>query len=333
MGNTAEITNVVRMTELNTANHLLGNRAALDAAWERDGYWFFRDVLDRRAIGRLRATYLKVLADVGAIDDSAGTEAIHNGSSLADFPIARHDRVNEDPLQRLNPMKEFVAEPSVHALFRNLIDDEPVWLPVTEYHATPPRQDRNRNRFNFLHRDATPNPCIPFRICWIPLVDIDEELGGLALTQGLHRPRTTDQPPSPIPNAMPIPQEAIPAQAWRRSHYQPGDLLVFDKDSPHSGLANYSDRRFRLSMDIRLMAASDELPAVGKVADIDASSITVRTDSGSSQRYGFDGSTYCRTNDSRNVGEHDEISRWFPVGSDVIVSSEKGMARLIRPRR
>src|SRR5581483_3085536 len=34
------------MRERSVSNHLLGNRAALDAAWDRDGYWFFRDVLD-----------------------------------------------------------------------------------------------------------------------------------------------------------------------------------------------------------------------------------------------------------------------------------------------
>ena len=35
-------------------NHLLGDHAALDEAMDRDGYWFFRDVLDRDAVARLR---------------------------------------------------------------------------------------------------------------------------------------------------------------------------------------------------------------------------------------------------------------------------------------
>lgn len=42
------------MQELKTRNHLLDDKAALNAAWEQDGYWFFRDVLDKQAVARLR---------------------------------------------------------------------------------------------------------------------------------------------------------------------------------------------------------------------------------------------------------------------------------------
>jgi len=35
------------MGPVNVSSHLSGNKAALDEAWERDGYWSFRDVLDR----------------------------------------------------------------------------------------------------------------------------------------------------------------------------------------------------------------------------------------------------------------------------------------------
>ena len=38
------------LRELNVSNHLIGDRQALQAAWERDGYWFFRDVLDQDVI-------------------------------------------------------------------------------------------------------------------------------------------------------------------------------------------------------------------------------------------------------------------------------------------
>ena len=321
------------MGELHVSNHLLGDRAALDAAWERDGYWFFRDVLDRGAVERLQTTYMRIMKNVGAIEDASASEAVHNGSNLDDFPITRHDKVLQDPLALLNPMKQFVAEPAIHAFFRQLIDDEPVWLPITEYHAVPPRQDRARSRLNFVHRDSTPNRCIPFRICWIPLVVVDEELGGLALTEGLHRPRPTDDPPSAIPGTMPIPESAIPVGAWRRATYRPGDVLVFDKDSPHSGLANYSERRFRLSMDIRLMAASDNLPMIGTVSGVDTRSITVRNDAGRSESYRFDGGTYCRSFNNEEAKTFDEIAGFFPPGSKVIVSSENGMARLIRPQR
>ena len=333
MGTMAENVNLSPMAEFKVSNDLLGNRAALNEAWERDGYWLFRDVLDRGAIERLRAAYLGVLKDVGVIDDANAAEAIHNGASLEDYPITRHDRLNEDPLFLLNPVKEFIADLAIHDFFKHLIDDEPVWLPITEYHASPPQQDRSRSRFNFIHRDSTTNQCIAFRICWVPLVVIDEELGGLALTEGLHRPRPTDAPPSPIPNVMPIPEAAIPAGAWRRTTYRPGDLLVFDKDSPHSGLANYSQRSFRLSVDTRVMAASDRLPMIGIVTAVDNRSMTVRNDAGVAESYLFDSATYCRDFNNVQAASFEEIPERLPIGSKVIVSSEHGRARVIRPQR
>src|SRR5581483_6086573 len=75
------------MRELSVSNHLLGNRAALDAAWDRDGYWFFRDVLDKNAIARVRAIYLRVLDRLGVIDPSRTDAAVYNGASLENFPI------------------------------------------------------------------------------------------------------------------------------------------------------------------------------------------------------------------------------------------------------
>ena len=53
--------------ELKTHNHLIGDLAALDAAWEQDGYWFFRDVLDKGAVARLRQNWIDELETQGVI--------------------------------------------------------------------------------------------------------------------------------------------------------------------------------------------------------------------------------------------------------------------------
>lgn len=331
MSSMMQISNAPPMSEFKVSNPLLGDRKALDAAWERDGYWFFRDVIDRQAIARLKQAYMGVLKNIGVVDSDAA-EPIHNGASLENYPIARVEDLDRDPLFLLNPMKTFVAEPAIHEFFKRLIDDEPVWLPVTEYHALPPAQDRSRNRLNFIHRDSTTNPLIPFRICWIPLSVIDEEMGGLALTEGLHRPRPLDDPPSPIPQTMPIPETAIPRSSWRRTIYRPGDLLVFDMDSPHSGLANYSTH-FRLSMDIRLMRASDKLPAIGSVTAVDDSAISVTSEDGKTERFLFDEKTYCRSYGGIKPAALHDIPKLAGIGAKVIVSSERGVARLIRPQR
>ena len=80
------------MREFNVSNDLLGDRAALDAAWARDGYWFFRDVLDKDAVARLRKVYLEELVKLDVIDptDAASAEKSvpYNGrGNLERMPI------------------------------------------------------------------------------------------------------------------------------------------------------------------------------------------------------------------------------------------------------
>ena len=326
-----ESANTPPMREFNVSNTLLGNRAALDAAWERDGYWFFRDMLDKEAVDRLRAVYLKVLNELGVIEPGRTDAAIYNGANLDNYPIRNDGQLHADPLLALNPMRAFVAEPTVRDFFTRLLGDEPYFVPNTEYHAVPPRQDRGRNRFNFLHQDGANNKGLPLKVCWIPLALIDDEIGGLALTEGLHKPRPNDFPRPPEG----IAQGVIPADAWRRTTYRPGDLLVFSMESPHSGLANYSDRYFRLSVDVRVMKKSENVPMVGKVDAVDAGTITICANDGRKQTFRLDESTFCRILRGAQTGmplQLAEIPQRLKIGDPVFVASDSGKATFIRPQ-
>jgi hypothetical protein len=319
------------MRELTVSNHLLGDRAALDAVWERDGYWFFRDVLDKDAIGRLRAVYLDVMRDLGVIDPDRDDAAVHNGAPLDDFPIRNDGTSGGDPLMARYPRNQFVAEPTIQAFFAQLFGDDVFWVPNTEYHALPPGAGRPGRRFNFIHCDGPNNKGLPLRICWMPLAPIDEATGGLALAEGYHRPRMDDfaRPPQGIAD------DAIPADAWRRTLYQPGDLLMFSLETPHSGLANRSDRYFRLSMDIRGMPMSGNIPTVGTVAALDSCAIAIDTEQGDRRVFRIDEDTFCRITRGRLTGmplELDEIPQLVKIGDPVYVASDHGTATFIRPQ-
>jgi ectoine hydroxylase-related dioxygenase (phytanoyl-CoA dioxygenase family) len=319
------------MREFNVSNHLLGNRAALDAAWDRDGYWFFRDVLDKGAIARLRAVFLRVLDQLGVIDPSRTDAAVYNGASLENFPIVMGGDPAIDPLLALDPMRQFVAEPAIHTFFTRLFGDEPFWVPNTEYHTVPPNPRHNGSRFNYVHADGANNKGLPLRICWIPLAPIDEATGGLALTEGLHKPRMNDFPRPPAG----IGQDVVPADAWRRTEWQPGDLVVFSLETPHSGLANRSDRYFRLSTDIRGMRKSDNIPTIGTVAAIDANAVTIVDDSGKRHIFRLNEDTFCRIARGRLSGmplQLAEIPQLVKVGDPVYVASNRGTAVFMRPQ-
>jgi ectoine hydroxylase-related dioxygenase (phytanoyl-CoA dioxygenase family) len=319
------------MREFNVSNHLLDDRAGLEAAWERDGYWFFRDVLDKDAVGGLRAVYLKVMNELGVIDPTRTDAAVSNGAPLDNYPIKNDGTIGNDPLLALYPRDQFVAEPKIHAFFTHLFGDEPFWVPNTEYHAYPPNKNHSGSRFNFIHCDGPNNKGLPLKICWIPLATIDEATGGVAVTEGLHKPRMNDFPRPP----QGIARGVIPEEAWRRTVYQPGDLLVFSLETPHSGLANRSDRYFRLSMDIRGMKKSENVPTVGRVAAIDACAITVVGDDGQQKTFRLDSDTFCRITRGRLTGmplDLAEIPQLVKVGDPVYVASDHGTATFIRPQ-
>lgn len=319
------------MREFTVSNHLLGDREALQAAWDRDGYWFFRDVLDKGAIDRLRGVYLEELNKLGLIDPTRDDMAIYTGGSLEDYPITNNGNPHGDPVLSRHPMKQFTADPAIKAFFTELLGDEPYFVPNTEYHAAPPKKGHNGSRFNYLHADGANNKGLPLKICWIPLAEIDERTGGLALTEGLHKPRIGDfaRPPEGIAS------DVIPDDAWRRTIYQPGDLLMFSLESPHSGLANLSEDRFRLSCDVRVMRKSDNVPMVGKIRAIDRNAVTVASDEGEEKTFRLSEDTFCRITRGRLSGMPlalDEITQYVKIGDPVYVASNDGVATFMRPQ-
>lgn len=317
------------MRELTVSNHLLGDREALDATWERDGYWFFRDVLDKDAIRKVRETYLEVLGQLGVLAAGDGEAALYNGASLDEYPIKAGGNSKIDPLLARYPSKEFVKDPKIKSFFEDIFGGEVFWIPNSEFHAVPPQQVPPPSRFNFIHADGFANKGLPLRICWIPVSTIDEVTGGLAIAEGLHKPRMNDFPRL----GAAIPETDVPVYAWRRTVYQPGDVLMFNLELPHSGLANLSDRFFRLSMDLRGMLKSDGPPVVGHVSGVDRCAIAVVDDEGSEHIFRVDEDTYCRVERGLLSGFRialEEIPELVKVGAPVYVASHHGTATFIR---
>lgn len=312
--------------EFKTHNHLIGNLAALDEAWETDGYWFFRDVLDKDAVGRLRATFVAELERQGVIDpvgDAPTDRSVrYNGASLANYPFRM------EPLAALQPWRSFVAEKPINDFFTRLFGDEPFWVPVVEYRATPPVQDPARSRIDGIHQDGPYSPGIPFRICWIPLAEIDEDIGGLMCAEGLAADKTNFHPIGDDGSNSMIPLEAFPADCWRRTTYQAGDVLLMNLWSPHTGLSNVSDR-FRLSLDHRVMAKRDKCPIVGDVVSIAPDRVEVRDTAGiTALRIQPD--TYVRNHMGEKLSNQ-QIVDFYAPGSPVIIAHDDDLATVVRP--
>jgi hypothetical protein len=311
------------MGELHCSNHLLGDRGALEAAWDRDGYWFFRDVLDRDVIASIRKVYIDYLVEMGVTgaDDPAHR---YNGADYADLPINSNvTKLNEAKVHRL-----LHEAPTINAFFTRLFGCDPFWVPFTVHRTNPPVKDRTKSRFDLIHEDGVYNDGLPFLICWVPIDDIDEDVGGLALIEGVHKGPCLHKKDGM--NIFPIQLEDVPANTWRRAHYRPGDVLIMSLRTPHSGLANISRDRFRLSMDTRIMPSTGKVPLAGRVVDVSAEGIKLR-DAHGTRALVFDDNSFVRGHRGDQMALVNIPTRYKP-GDDVIVAFDGNRVVNMRPQ-
>jgi hypothetical protein len=310
------------MEPLTDCTSLIGDCAALDRMMDRNGYWFFRNVLDMSAVKRLRARFMDVLEGMGMIDPGAA-EPIWNGKSLEGFP----DKI--EALHDKRTWRSFVGEPAIHDFFSRLLGIAPFWVPSVEYRITPPSRAENRDPFIGRHQDAFANGGMELMTCWVPLTEIDGTVGGLAMAEGLQHGGILHDL-NDVPKHR-IPDGTIPNDVWHRSDYKPGDLVMFCPEIPHSGMINRSDK-FRLSMDVRVMPIDGRLPAVGNVVEIGPDHIVVANHDGRDIRLVLDGGTYCRGFSGARIPLPAMVEKLQP-GDPVIVPFEEDRAVLLRPQR
>lgn len=317
-----------RMGQLKTANHLLGDREALERAWKEDGYWYFKDVLDKEVIGSMREVWIDFLQRKGLIDPGVN-ENRYNGSGFEgkDITPAELSRIGEFNEQNIHTM--LTENPRIKATMTELLGDEPFWLPIAEYRANPPGDDPDRSRFIYPHQDGFYSRDLEMKICWIPFDHVDEDTGGCAWIEGAHSgPILHDLSKPPL---FPIPTEVVPMDGWKRADFAPGDLVIFDLNLPHSGLTNLSKDRFRMSMDIRVTGASGKIPSIGDVISLEEGKIEIRNDrTGKPEVFSITADTYVRSTDGRKR-EGAEIPKTFRSGEKVLVNSKDGdNATLVR---
>jgi hypothetical protein len=305
------------MGEFNCSNDLIGDQAALKAAWERDGYWFFRDVLDKQAIAELRQIYMDYLGELG-VADPGDPEARHNGADLSVMP----KMVNETAMNERRVDRVLHGDPRIAAFFRRLFGCEPFWVPFTVHRQVPPAQDRSSPRLEFIHQDGTYNDGLSFLICWIPLAEITRDVGGLALVEGVHRRGSLHRKGGM--KILPIAEADIEPERWRSTHYRPGDVLLMDLNTPHSGITNHSDR-FRLSVDTRIMPSDGDVPVTGTIEAISVDGVTI---DGRALR--FDATSFVRGLRGDQMPLADVPGR-YRIGQEVIAAVTGDLVRNMRP--
>lgn len=300
---------------------LLDNFAALHERWDADGVLYFRNAVGQAAIASTRAAYMERLKELGAV--APGAEApVWTGLNRLNGRLAR--RIGDEVWRSL------VADPSLDSLVCRFLGETPSWVPIVVHRSAPPAADKNvTDAFQARHQDGVFNHGIDFITCWIPLMDIDAEVGGLAVVPGSHKKSFYDFKDNKSPGRpQAIPYGVIPAQDWRRPDYKAGDLLMFHSMTAHAGLPNLSDR-FRLSVDIRFLPGSAPKPIIGIVTGLEGAIVNITAESGE-HMFGIDDETMVRGPKANRVYGDELASVLFPGANIIAVPDRAGHAQLVR---
>ena len=226
------------------ANELLNYPERLNAAFQEDGYLFFCGVLE--GVEEVKHDFIRALEKQGAVKPGS-SEPIWTGIGL--------DHIDDTELYQAPSCAKLFELPHNIQAFRKIFGEEVFVfksptvrfsLPHDSQHVSPPHQD-----YFFVRINQS------FRTFWIPLMDIDEEVGGLAIAPGIHKKGLLDHVEADNVYSyvfrgrkqMGIPLERVP-HPWITADYHAGDLLVFHNLMVHWALPNLSDR-IRLSIDNR----------------------------------------------------------------------------------
>lgn len=312
------------MRELMDSTHALGDRAALARIWDEHGYWFFRGVLDREAATAMRDEYIRELKALDLVD-AESTEPFWNGRQIKNFPATFRTLHEQKVWQR------FVSDGRINAFFEEVLNDAVYWIPMDYYRIVAPNRDAASEAYLGLHQDGMSNPGMEFVTCWIPLTDIDDEVGGLVIAAGQEKRGYMEI----AEGKAAFTDGPIPNESWSTAHYRLGDVVIFTRTMPHYGRSNSSDR-FRISLDIRAVRKSGRIPVVGTIRSISPDRVVIRNEDGIDVTLVLDDKTFLRGPAPGSPNplpiERHEVARALPFGTPVMATEENGIALVLRPQ-
>jgi ectoine hydroxylase-related dioxygenase (phytanoyl-CoA dioxygenase family) len=302
--------------QLRDSNHAIDDFAELTRIYEAQGYLLFRDVLDRASIDRALRRMMDVVAKHGVVAKGATTPLWAGGA------IPKGEYYEESP-EFSGICNDLVSVPANLAVFEKILGEPVCQVPMVAYRSYPPFTP-----LSMVHQDGFFTQGVEgYRPIWMPLMMINEDIGGLVLAEGMHKAGYLHNLAKP-PN-FPIPADCIPEDRWATTVFHTGDVLVIHPCTPHVGMENRSDM-VRFSIDTRVQSASNPSMLLGNIAATSSNSITLRTAMGD-HVLDVNAITYIRTGEVRGSRiPLESFQEAAPVGMRVIVARRGDQALMIR---
>ena len=307
--------------ELESCNHLLGNREALEKFYEANGYLLFRQVLDLESVAEARRGMFKVMAKYGLIAADAvnGTEAVWAGGS---FPPSTGIIGMEESPEFSGISNKLINHPGNAKILEQVLGEPASPIPIVQYRCYIPGSHNG-----MVHQDGFYSPGIKnYKPVWITLTNCEREVGGLMIAVGQNRRgylhNLAKSAPFPIPDGM------IPADSWATTDYYPGDLLIVHPSTPHVGGANRS-KRCRVTLDTRVQSAADPRVLLGTASAVEPGVLTLKQDDGTVRRFNVPADIFIRYPDPA-ARPGSELVKWVNVGARLVVVFDGDKATMIR---
>ena len=250
--------------ELEDSTPLLAEPLTLRAAFERDGYAFFRGVLDRDVVQSARE---EVLSRLEAIDEiEPDTDGVATGRSERD---ARHPDRGEfwRSVSTGDHLRKLSHGTGIHSVMKTLIGEEVVPFDYLMLRvATQGRATEVHYDYPFFGRVHD-----QVRTVWTPVGDVPVERGPLFVIEGSNRFADLIDPmlgfdvaedsgrTAAFDNtAIEIAEER--ATRLLSTDFAAGDVMVFGMYTAHGSFDHHDDTgRVRVSCDARWQAASFDI--------------------------------------------------------------------------
>jgi ectoine hydroxylase-related dioxygenase (phytanoyl-CoA dioxygenase family) len=239
------------------ANDLLADPEALREQFDREGYLYFRQVLDRDAVKAVRRDILAVLADAGWTEGG-----FPPSGRCVTVPLREDDPAFLEvyrQVQRIESLHALAHHRTMTEITRAVLGDtafpHPLKIarlnfPDSYETSTPPHQDYPNNQGTPLLTAA-----------WVPMCDMTDGLGGLAVLRGSHKWGLL-----PVAGHMGagnrcavVPPDMAEECRWVTTDFMMGDVLLFPSLTVHAALHNASEFDMRLSVDFRYQSEGEEL--------------------------------------------------------------------------
>ena len=212
---------------------------------DEDGYVVFRNVLDLDKVSAYRRDMVRTLAKHGVVEEVDG-DPIYTGRRIEDRDTVHDIRTSMETFRSLRQLagSQELMDQLARVAGRPvelLVPKNPRYqIPADVFLTTP------------MHNDIFFYPGVTSVLtAWIPLMDIDQSMGGLLLAAGTHKKDLgADAYRLEMPSRTPYLPDSVADGVWLRTDFHPGDVLIFQGRIAHKALPNVSNK-VRLSVDCR----------------------------------------------------------------------------------